>query len=70
MRHDPIPSAPGHGHIYAAPTLIYHYVEAHHYKPPDEFLQALREGPRPPSQEYFAELAKLGVEWRKISGGA
>ncbi len=30
------------GAIYAAPTLIYHYVAVHHYKPPDEFLQALR----------------------------
>ncbi|MCU1269170.1 MAG: hypothetical protein JWN74_464 [Acidobacteriaceae bacterium] len=26
--------------IYAAPTLIYHYVAIHHYKPPDEFLIA------------------------------
>src|SRR5689334_4116372 len=26
--------------IYAAPTLIYHYVHIHHYKPPDEFLRA------------------------------
>src|SRR5438046_1705385 len=27
--------------VYAAPTLIYHYVSTHHYKPPDEFLRAL-----------------------------
>jgi hypothetical protein len=48
---------------YAAPTLIYHYVAAHHYKPPDEFLRALNEGPRPPSREYFERLEKLGLEW-------
>jgi len=29
------------GTIYAAPNLIYHYVEAHHYRPPDQFLKAL-----------------------------
>jgi hypothetical protein len=48
--------------VYASPTLIYHYVEAHHYKPPDEFLRALRDGPKPPSPEYFDLLAKLDLE--------
>src|SRR6516165_1689908 len=43
----------GRGHIYAAPTLIYHYVSVHHYAPPDEFLRALNEGPPPGSREYF-----------------
>jgi hypothetical protein len=27
--------------IYAAPSLIIHYIEHHGYKPPDEFLAAL-----------------------------
>src|SRR5260370_18043051 len=58
------------GRIYAAPTLIYHYVVVHHYKPPDEFLQALRKGPQPPSKEYFDALAKLNLEWNKTSMGA
>ncbi len=58
------------GRIYAAPTLIYHYVAVHHYKPPDEFLRALREGPRPPSQEYFDALAKLNLQWNRTSKGA
>ena len=31
------------GKAYAAPTLIAHYVEAHNYRPPDEFLKALFE---------------------------
>ncbi len=26
--------------IYAAPTLIIHYVDAHQYRPPDEFVTA------------------------------
>jgi hypothetical protein len=46
--------------IYAAPALIYHYVEAHHYRPPDEFLRALREGPKPSDLEYAEFLTKSG----------
>lgn len=30
------------GIVYASPTLIYHYVKDHGYRPPDEFLQAVR----------------------------
>jgi len=48
--------------VYAAPTMIYHYVQAHYYKPPDEFLRALREGPKPPSREYFDLIKKLDLE--------
>jgi hypothetical protein len=55
------------GVIYAAPTLIYHYVFVHHYRPPDEFVRALREGPRPPNQEYFERLNELGLEWNNTS---
>ena len=58
------------GQAYAAPTLIYHYVAVHHYKPPDEFLRALRAGPQPPSEEYFDALARLNLEWWKTSRGA
>ena len=32
------------GRVYAAPTLICHYVSAHSYLPPSEFLDALRTG--------------------------
>jgi hypothetical protein len=57
------------GRIYAAPNLSYHYVAAHHYRPPDEFLDTLRRGPRPPNQEYFDLLAKRKLEWCKTSKG-
>lgn len=56
LQRSPVPFS-----IYAAPALIYHYVEAHHYCPPEEFLRALREGPRPPDLEYFALLRKLNI---------
>ncbi len=51
------------GRAYAAPSLIYHYVAAHSYAPPSEFLTALRTGPRPTSDEYRAQLAKRQLEW-------
>ena len=37
---------------YAAPALIYHYVVAHDYRPPDEFIEAVLEAPLPGSRAY------------------
>ena len=53
--------------IYAAPTLIYHYIDIHRYRPPDEFISALRQGPQPPSQEYFRLLEHLQLPWERTS---
>lgn len=47
--------------VYAAPTLIYHYVHTHHYKPPDEFLRSLTQGPKPSSQQYCDLLKKFDL---------
>jgi hypothetical protein len=49
------------GRVYVAPTLIFHYVTVHHYKPPIEFVQALKKGPAPPGREYVARLNAAGV---------
>jgi len=38
--------------IYAAPSLIWHYMAEHHYQPPAEFLQAIQEGPLPDTPDY------------------
>lgn len=32
----------GEEEIYAAPDLLYHYIEAHNYAPPPEFIDALK----------------------------
>ena len=53
--------------IYAAPTLIYHYVSVHQYSPPDEFVQALNSALGPPNQAYFDRLRELDLEWRETS---
>ena len=29
------------GEVYASPNLIYHYVQAHHYRPPQAFIDAV-----------------------------
>jgi hypothetical protein len=31
----------GTGRVYAAPTLVHHYVTVHQYKPPEEFIEAV-----------------------------
>jgi len=49
------------GKLYEAPNMLYHYVTVHHYKPPDEFLQALKNAPAPPSSEYLSRLEALGL---------
>lgn len=36
---------PGEPVVYVAPELIGHYVQKHHYRPPAEFIAALRERP-------------------------
>ena len=35
------------GTTFAAPLLIVHYVEAHRYLPPEDFLKAVEEAPTP-----------------------
>lgn len=58
------------GAIYAAPTLIFHYMRDHSYRPPDEFVRALIDGPQPQSEEYFKRLGELGLEWSPTSAPA
>ena len=47
-----------------APTLIFHYVQRHHYRPPQAFVTALLRGPAPPDPAYFARLQQLGLTAR------
>ena len=50
------------GDVYAAPNLVYHYVSAHRYRPPELFLDAVKTGPRPPNQEYFPRAKRHRME--------
>jgi hypothetical protein len=55
------------GEIFAAPTLIYHYVRLHQYAPPAVFVRAVLAGPAPPDPEYFARLSQVGLDWNATS---
>lgn len=46
--------------IYAAPVLLSHYVNAHHYRPPDAFLESVLACPPPRSSEYRRLLLSSG----------
>ncbi len=49
----------GETEIYASPALIYHYVADHHYRPPDEFIAAVLQGPAPGTAEHRAFIRAL-----------
>lgn len=55
------------GRIFAAPNLIYHYIDAHRYCPPVDFRKAALCSARPPSPEYFAALKGCGMKWNRAS---
>jgi len=44
--------------IYVAPTMIYHYMEAHDYLPPPEFIDAVRNEPF----DHFHRLYERAME--------
>ena len=48
--------------VYVAPELILHYIKAHGYKPPGDFLQAVEECPPQDSQNYFLALRSAGLD--------
>jgi hypothetical protein len=61
------------GVAYAAPNLIYHYVVDHHYYPPEEFINAVLEGPIPDSPEYWEhakhfQWGRMALRERKLLG--
>ena len=50
----------GSGLIYAAPSLIFHYVKGHGYMPPQAFIDAVLAEPGPETSEYRDKLRTLG----------
>jgi hypothetical protein len=47
---------PGNGRVYVAPELILHYMNAHRYRPPDEFCRSVMACPQMRSSEYRRAL--------------
>lgn len=51
---------PGDGVIYVAPSLIAHYVDAHEYQPPAEFVDAVLRCPPMRSMPYLQAIGRIG----------
>jgi hypothetical protein len=51
--------------VYAAPTLIYHYVVDHDYRPPQAFVEAVLAGPGPGSAEHQILLRMVERKFRR-----
>ena len=54
------------GAIYAAPDLIYHYMTAHRYKSPDQFISALRAVSNTSIRDRYKRIV-IRVEAKSIS---
>ena len=53
------------GTVYASPYLIIHYIEAHKYLPPQEFIEAVMTGPIPDSEKYNETIKRLPEFWEQ-----
>ena len=51
---------PGDGRIYSAPSLIAHYIDAHDYCPPQEFISAVSQCPPMRSMQYLRQIRAIG----------
>lgn len=55
--------------LYVVPDLIYHYITAHNYLPPQDFLVALHESPAPEAFEYQSIRNLYVQEMRNLRAG-
>ncbi|HLQ44815.1 MAG TPA: hypothetical protein VK137_08815 [Planctomycetaceae bacterium] len=51
---------PSDGYIFVCPELITHYINAHHYQPPDSFCKAVVDCPTMRSMAYHKKLLACG----------
>lgn len=51
--------------LYVAPSHVLHYIDAHRYRPPDVFLEAVVACPPMRSMEYWRALRRAGVTVRR-----
>ena len=47
---------PTDGRVFVAPSLVIHYIDAHHYQPPDDFQAAVLNCPEMRSMAYLKAL--------------
>ena len=51
---------PGSGCLYVCPELIVHYISAHYYRPPKEFMESVLASPDATSMEYKKAFLAVG----------
>lgn len=59
------------GELFVAPSLIAHYIDAHHYQPPARFVSAVTKCPPMRSMAYLRALLACGVKpsrFRSLGG--
>jgi hypothetical protein len=52
---------PSTSHVFVAPSMIAHYMDAHEYCPPEVFQQAVLRCPEMKSPRYLREVKVLGL---------
>jgi len=62
-------TVPASGYLYVAPSLVIHYMLAHGYQPPSEFLTALQVCPNPRSTAYLEALRPEGPSVKRVPEG-
>ena len=53
---------PGAGFLYAAPSMLAHYILTHNYAPPPQFQQAVLNCPPMGSPEYYQAIVENGPQ--------
>jgi hypothetical protein len=52
---------PGCNHVFVAPSMIAHYIDAHEYQPPAQFQDAVLSCPAMKSIPYYEKLKEAGI---------
>jgi len=52
---------PGESEVFLAPSLMAHYIDAHRYRPPDVFQEAVLRCPEMGSTEYLDMIRARGL---------
>ena len=53
------------GSVYASPYMVVHYIEDHGYLPPQQFIDAVMNGPLPGTSEYDEIFKRLPESWER-----
>lgn len=59
---------PAESVVYVAPELVLHYIEAHAYRPPDEFITAVLDCPQQGSAAYRQRMRQFPASWVELLG--